>query len=206
MSLAAFQMKAGVTADGKFGPNTMKAGVKYLKLAPLRGAHFFAQCAHESGNFQFMEENLRYSASQLIQFWPRLFPDIDFAKQYEKDPIKIANRAYADRMGNGPEDSGDGWKYRGRGAIQLTGKDNYKAFANFFGNQEIIHLPDLVASEYPVESAIFFFTKNNLWDICDKGTDNGTIKELTLKINGGTNGLDDRINKTREFAQILGVT
>lgn len=203
MSLADFQIRAGVTPDGKFGPNTMKAGVKYLKLSPLRGAHFFAQCAHESGDFRFLEENLRYTAEQLIKTWPRLFPTMEIAQQYDRDPQKIANRAYADRMGNGSEASGDGWKYRGRGAIQLTGRSNYKAFADFEGNPDIIYNPSIVASDYPIESALFFFERNGLWAICDKGVDVGTITELTKKINGGTLGLDDRIKKTQDFYKIL---
>lgn len=203
MSLADFQMRAGVTADGQFGPNTMKAGVRYLKLTPLRGAHFFAQCAHESGNFRFLEENLNYSAARLMEIWPRLFPTMEIAQQYDRNAQKIASRAYADRMGNGNEASGDGWKYRGRGAIQLTGRDNYKAFSDYESNPEILYNPDLVASEYPIESALFFFERNKLWDICDKGVDDQTITLLTKKINGGTLGLEDRIKKTKDFYKIL---
>lgn len=203
MSLGDFQMRIGVTADGQFGPNTMKAGVKYLDLTPLRGAHFFAQCAHESGNFRFLEENLRYSAEQLMKTWPRIFPTMEIAQQYDKDPQRIANRAYADRMGNGSEASGDGWKYRGRGAIQLTGRDNYKAFADFEARPDILYNPDLVASEYPIESALFFFQRNKLWDICDRGVGEDTITELTRRINGGRLGLEDRIKKTQQFYKIL---
>lgn len=203
MSLGDFQMRAGVTADGQFGPNTLKAGVRYLNLTPLRGAHFFAQCAHESGNFRFLEENLRYSAEQLMKTWPRIFPTLEIAQQYEKNAQKIASRAYADRMGNGSEASGDGWKYRGRGAIQLTGRDNYKAFADFEGRPDILYNPDLVASEYPIESALFFFERNKLWDLCDRGVDDQTITAVTKRINGGTLGLEDRIKKTKEFHKIL---
>ena len=205
MSIADFQQRAGVTPDGQFGPNTLKAGVKYLDLTPLRGAHFFAQCAHESGNFRFLEENLRYTAEQLVKQWPRIFPTIEVAQAYDRDPVKIANRAYAERIGNGTEASGDGWKYRGRGAIQLTGRANYKAFSDHESNPDILYNPDIVASEYPIESALFFFDKNKLWDICDRGIDDVTITDLTRRINGGTLGLQERINKTREFAKILGV-
>ena len=203
MSLGDFQMRIGVTADGQFGPNTLKAGVRYLDLTPLRGAHFFAQCAHESGNFRFLEENLRYSAEQLMKTWPRLFPTMEIAQQYEKNPQKIASRAYADRMGNGSEASEDGWKYRGRGAIQLTGRENYKAFADFEGHPEILYNPDLVASEYPIESALFFFDRNHLWPICDRGVGEDTITELTRRINGGRLGLEDRIKKTQQFYKTL---
>ena len=203
MSLGDFQMRIGVTADGQFGPATLKAGVRYLELTPLRGAHFFAQCAHESGNFRFLEENLQYSAEQLMKTWPRLFPTMEIAQQYDKNPQKIANRAYADRMGNGSEASGDGWKYRGRGAIQLTGRENYKAFADFEGRPDILYSPDLVASEYPIESALFFFDRNHLWPICDRGVGDATIADLTRRINGGTLGLEDRIKKTKDFYKIL---
>lgn len=203
MSIAEFQAKIGVSPDGKFGPNTLKAAVRFLNLSRLRGAHFFAQCAHESGNFQFLEENLRYNAEKLMIIWPKLFPTMEVALQYDRAPQKIANRAYADRMGNGSETSGDGWKYRGRGAIQLTGRANYKAFSDYERNPDILFNPDIVASEYPIESALFFFEKNNLWPICDKGIEEPVITELTKKINGGTLGLSDRIHKTKEFYSIL---
>lgn len=203
MSIADFQAKVGVSPDGKFGPNTLKAAVRFLNMSRLRGAHFFAQCAHESGNFRFLEENLKYTAEKLVIIWPKIFPTLEIALQYDRAPQKIANRAYADRMGNGSEASGDGWKYRGRGAIQLTGRDNYKAFSDYEKNPEIIQNPDIVASEYPIESALFFFDRNKLWDICDKGVDDPTITLLTKKINGGTLGLDERIHKTKEFYAIL---
>lgn len=202
MSLGDFQARIGVSPDGKFGPNTLKAGVRYLNLSRFRGAHFFAQCAHESGNFRFLEENLRYPAGQLSIIWPKLFPP-EIANEYGGNAQKIANRAYANRMGNGTEASGDGWKYRGRGAIQLTGRDNYKAFADFESNPDILLNPDIVAAEYPIESALFFFHKNKLWDICDKGVSDEVVKELTRKINGGELGLKDRIEKTHEFYKIL---
>lgn len=203
MSIADFQAKIGVSPDGKFGPNTLKAAVRFLNMSRLRGAHFFAQCAHESGNFRFLEENLRYTAEKLVIIWPKIFPTMEIALQYDRAPQKIANRAYADRMGNGSEASGDGWKYRGRGAIQLTGRDNYKAFSDYEKNPEIIQNPDIVASEYPIESALFFFDRSKLWDICDKGIDDETITLLTKRINGGTLGLAERIEKTKEFHQIL---
>lgn len=203
MSLAEFQKRAGVTPDGQFGPNTMKAGVKYLQLTPLRGAHFFAQCAHESGSFQFLEENLRYTAEQLMTIWPKLFPTLELARQYEKNPVKIASRAYADRMGNGSEASEDGWKYRGRGAIQLTGRDNYKAFSEHESDPNILLNPDVVKSQYPIESALFFFERNKLWELCDRGVDESVITTITKRINGGTLGLEDRIKKTQQFYKIL---
>jgi putative chitinase len=115
------------------------------------------------------------------------------------NPEKIANRVYADRMGNGNEASGDGWKYRGRGALQLTGKANYKAFADYLGKQEIMETPDLVATTYAFESAMFFFDKNKLWSICDQGVNEAAILALTKRINGGTNGLDHRKVLTNKY-------
>ena len=204
MSLKEFQTKIGVTADGAWGPGTFKAAVAYYKMPAVRAAHFFAQCAHESGNFAFLSENLNYTAEQLTKTWPKLFP-ADIAAKYAKQPEKIANRAYGGRMGNGPEESGDGWKYRGRGAIQLTGKDNYTAFSKAVNKPEVLTKPDIVSGELAFESAMFFFDKNKLWAICDRGINDSAITELSKKINGGTLGLQDRIEKTHKFAKILGI-
>ena len=204
MSLKEFQTKIGVTADGAWGPGTFKAAVAYYKMPAVRAAHFFAQCAHESGNFAFLSENLNYTAEQLTKTWPKLFP-ADIAAKYAKQPEKIANRAYGGRMGNGPEESGDGWKYRGRGAIQLTGKDNYTAFSKAVNKPEVLTKPDIVSGELAFESAMFFFDKNKLWAICDRGINDDAITELSKKINGGTLGLQDRIEKTHKFAKILGI-
>ena len=128
MSLKSLQGKIGVTADGSFGPGTMKAAMTYYKLTPTRAAHFFAQTAHETGEYRLFSENLNYSASGLQGIFGKYFPGT-LEESYARNPEKIANRVYADRMGNGNEASGDGWKYRGRGALQLTGKANYQAFA-----------------------------------------------------------------------------
>jgi len=203
MSLVALQKKIGVTADGAFGPGTMKAAMAFYKMSPVRAAHFFAQTAHESGNFKAFSENLNYSADGLTKIFGKYF-DAASAAKAARNPEKIANRVYANRMGNGNEASGDGWKYRGRGALQLTGKDNYKAFADYLKKPEIMENPDLVATEYSFESAIFFFEKNKLWDICDKGVNDAAILALTKRINGGTHGLDDRKEKTKKFAAMVG--
>ena len=200
MSLKNLQEKCGVTADGAFGPGTMKAAAAYYKLDKNSAAHFFAQTAHESGNFKSFSENLNYGASGLRGTFGKYFPDDATATKYERNPEMIANRVYASRMGNGDEASGDGWKYRGRGALQLTGKDNYKAFADYLKKPEILDNPDLVAEQYAFESAMWFFEKNKLWDICDKGINDDAITALTKKINGGTHGLDDRKEKTKKYA------
>jgi putative chitinase len=203
MSLVALQKKIGVTADGAFGPGTLKAAMAFYKMSPVRAAHFFAQTAHESGNFKAFSENLNYSADGLTKIFGKYF-DAASAAKAARNPEKIANRVYANRMGNGNEASGDGWKYRGRGALQLTGKDNYKAFADYLKKPEIMDNPDLVATEYSFESAIFFFEKNKLWAICDQGVGDAAITALTKRINGGTHGLDDRKEKTKKFAAMVG--
>ena len=201
MSLKSLQEKIGVTADGAFGPGTMKKAMEFYKFTPERSAHFFAQTAHESGNFKAFSENLNYGAKGLLGIFKKYFPTEAKALEYERKPEKIANLVYASRMGNGDETSGDGWKFRGRGALQLTGKDNYKAFSDYMKKPEIMDNPDLVATQYSFESAIFFFDKNKLWDICDKGVSKDTILALTKRINGGTHGLEDREEKTLKYYQ-----
>ena len=203
MSIRSLQTKIGVVADGLFGPGTIKAAMNYYKMSPERTAHFFGQTAHETGGFKAFSENLNYGAKGLLGTFKKYFPTEALAQQYERNPEKIANRVYASRMGNGDEASGDGWKYRGRGALQLTGKSNYQLFSDYLKNPEIMTNPDLVASEFAFESAIFFFDKNKLWDICDKGVNKDTILALTKRINGGTHGLEDRIQKTGAYYQQL---
>lgn len=197
--LEALQHKIGVTADGAFGPGTLKAALNFFNLTPERAAHFFGQTAHETGGFKLFTENLNYGAPGLMNTFKKYFPDQETANEYARQPEKIANRVYANRMGNGDEDSGDGWKYRGRGAIQLTGKDNYQEFADHLDKPEIMDDPDLVTDEYAFESALFFFEKNKLWNICDQGVSDSSILALTKRVNGGTHGLDDRVEKTKKY-------
>lgn len=194
MSLASLQTKVGVKADGEFGKNTLKACMKHYGLTPESASHFFAQCAHESGNFIIFRENLNYSADGLLRIFPKYFDAIK-ARQYARQPERIANRVYGNRMGNGDEASGDGWRYRGRGAIQLTGKNNYREFADWAG--KTIN-PDDVADLYAFESAQFFFDRNKLWKYCDQVTDTN-IALLTRAINGGTHGIEDRKAKTHKY-------
>ncbi len=166
---------------------------------PKRMAAFLAQCAHESGGFSSIVENLNYKPQALRRLFPKYFSDDVTANQYCARPNKqeaIANRIYANRMGNGDEASGDGWRYKGRGALQLTGKSNYKDFADWLGKSID---PNNVADEYAFDSAKYFFDKNKLWGICDKGVDDATILALTKRINGGTHGLDDRKAKTKLY-------
>jgi putative chitinase len=203
MSLKSLQEKIGVPADGAFGPGTLRAAMKFYKFTPARAAHFFAQTAHESGDFKAFSENLNYGAKGLLGIFKKYFPTEAKAAEYERKPEKIANLVYANRMGNGDEASGDGYKFRGRGALQLTGKDNYKAFADYMKQPEIMDNPDLVATKYSFESAIFFFDKNKLWSICDQGINDAAILALTKRINGGTHGLDDRKQKTYKYYEYV---
>jgi putative chitinase len=200
MSLVNLQKKIGVTADGAFGPGTLKAAAAYYKLSPNRAAHFFAQTAHETGGFKAFSENLSYGAPGLRGIFGKYFPTDAMAKAYERQPERIANRVYGGRMGNGVEASGDGWKYRGRGALQLTGKANYQAFSDYIKRPDVMDNPNLVAGELCFESALWFFDKNRLWSICDQGINDAAILALTKRINGGTHGLDDRKAKTKKFA------
>jgi putative chitinase len=179
-------------------PDTAK---NFNITTPLRLAHFLAQCAHESGNFRLVLENLNYSAEGLRRVFPKSFPG-DLSESYARQPERIANRVYASRMGNGDEVSGDGWRFRGRGYIQLTGKNNYAIF-NTVVKDDVIKNPDLVATKYPLMSAAYFFNRNNLWVMCDRGSDDKAITTVTRVVNGGVTGLDDRIRRFRLFHRLL---
>jgi putative chitinase len=175
----------------KFGINT-----------PLRLAHFLAQCGHESGGFRVTQENLNYSAKGLNGIFRKYFPTEAAANAYARQPQKIANKVYGNRMGNGPESSGEGYKFRGRGYIQLTGKENYTAFGKAVG-VDIPSNPDLVASTYALLSAAWFFTKNGLHRIADEGASDLVVTKITKRVNGGTIGLPDRIKHFKEYYHLL---
>lgn len=167
----------------------------------LTVAHFLSQCAHESKIFRRTEENLNYSDQALRSTFPSHFTAAQ-ARDYQRQPQRIASRAYANRMGNGDEASGDGYTFRGRGYLQLTGKDNYIAFGNHIG-VNVVGQPDLVATHYPLTSAAWFFEINGIWEICERGADEKTIIAVTQKINGGTNGLADRIALFNRYYKAL---
>jgi len=167
----------------------------------LRLAHFLAQCGHESGGFKAVSENLNYSADGLKKIFGKYFPG-NLNESYARQPEKIASRVYASRMGNGDESSKEGFKFRGRGYIQLTGKANYTNFTKFIG-EDCVSNPDLVATKYPLASAAFFFDSNKLWAICDKGADDATVTAVTKRVNGGTIGLADRIKHFKEYYNLL---
>lgn len=175
----------------KFGINT-----------PLRIAHFLAQCGHESGGFKVTSENLNYSAKGLRGIFKKYFPTDAIANAYQRQPQKIANKVYANRMANGSEASGDGYKFRGRGYIQLTGKDNYTQFGKSIG-VDILSNPDSVASKYALASAAWFFSKNGLHKIADEGASDAVVTKVTKRVNGGTIGLADRIKHFKEYYHLL---
>jgi putative chitinase len=175
---------------------------KFEINTPLRLAHFLAQCGHESGGFRLTKENLNYSAKGLNGTFKKYFPTLDSAVPYERKPEKIANKVYGGRMGNGPESSGDGSKFCGRGYIQLTGKDNYTAFGKSI-NEDMSSNPDKVASSYALLSAAWFFNKNGLHKMADGGAGVDTVKAITKRVNGGYIGIDDRIKHFNEYYKLL---
>ena len=175
---------------------------KFQINTPLRLAHFLAQCGHESGGFRATQENLNYSAKGLNGIFKKYFPTEAVAAPYARNPQKIANKVYASRMGNGNEASGDGFKFRGRGYIQLTGKDNYTAFGKAI-NEDMIANPDKVASTYALLSAAWFFSKNGLHRMADEGATDAVVTKITKRVNGGTIGLADRIKHFKEYYHLL---
>jgi putative chitinase len=175
---------------------------KFQINTPLRLAHFLAQCGHESGGFRLTQENLNYSAKGLNGIFKKYFPTEAAAAAYARNPQKIANKVYSNRMGNGTEASGDGYKFRGRGYIQLTGKDNYTAFGKSIGEDMTIN-PDKVASTYALLSAAWFFSKNGLHKMADGGATDAVVTSITKRVNGGTIGLADRIKHFKEYYHLL---
>ena len=175
----------------KFGINT-----------PLRLAHFLAQCGHESGGFRATQENLKYSAKGLMGIFRKYFPTEALANAYARQPAKIAAKVYGNRMGNGNEASGEGYKFRGRGYIQLTGKENYTAFGKSIG-EDMTANPDKVAGPYALLSAAWFFSKNGLHRMADEGASDAVVTKITKRVNGGTIGLPDRIKHFKEYYKLL---
>jgi putative chitinase len=169
---------------------------------PLRLAHFLAQCGHESGGFRAVQENLNYSAKGLMGIFGKYFPTEQLAMQYQRNPELIASRVYGGRMGNGPEPTREGFKFRGRGYLQTTGKNNYMEFGRFIG-EDLISNPDLVATKYPLASAAFFFHTNRLWAICDEGATDAVVTKVTRRVNGGVHGLSDRIKHFKEYYNLM---
>jgi len=168
---------------------------------PLRLAHFLAQCSHESAGFTLVEENLNYSAKRLLQVFPNYFTE-ESACKYDHNGVMIASRVYADRMGNRDETSQDGWKFRGRGYIQLTGKDNYQRFGSKV-SENLLNDPDLVATKYPLLSAAWFWDSKNLNGLADVGSTENEVSAITKKVNGGFHGLEERTKLFNKFYELL---
>jgi putative chitinase len=175
---------------------------KFQIDSALRLAHFLAQCGHESGGFRLTKENLNYSAKGLMGIFKKYFPTEALANQYARQPEKIANKVYGGRMGNGPESSGEGAKFCGRGYIQLTGKDNYTAFGKSIG-EDVCANPQVVAEKYALLSAAWFFNKNGLHKMADGGASDAVVTSITKRVNGGTIGLADRIKHFKEYYHLL---
>tara|TARA_Y200000002_G_C22631043_1_gene642512 strand:+ start:250 stop:879 length:630 start_codon:yes stop_codon:yes gene_type:complete len=203
-ALKILQARCGVADDGSFGPNTARAIAKHYELSDKRGAHLLGQAHHESGGFKRTKEGLYYSTPErLMAVWPSRFKSVEDAMPYTKNPEALANNVYANRMGNGDEASGDGFKFSGAGFIQLTGRSNYRSFASDMRIPEVVDHPSFVQTEYAFESALWFFRANKLFTICDQGVDSETIKVVTKRVNGGTHGLKDREEQTKKIYEWL---
>jgi len=204
-AMKSLQAKVGAVADGAFGKNTANAIAKHYDLSRNRAAHLLGQAHHESGGFKRTREGLYYSTPErLMAVWPSRFKTVEDAMPYTKDPQKLANKVYANRMGNGDEASGDGFKFAGKGFLQCTGKSNVRAFASDMRLPDVMENPMLLENEYAFESAIWFFRANNLFKLCDQGVDTDTIKAITKRVNGGYHGLKDRQEQTTKIFEWLG--
>jgi putative chitinase len=189
--------KLGINPD--WLPWLQKTFERYSIDNTVRQSAFIGQCMHESANFKVLQENLNYSANGLKSVWGSRFPTDEIANKYARNPNMIANKVYANRMSNGDEESGDGWKYRGRGLIQCTGKDLYKTLSDAL-NIDLISDPDLLTEmPYASMSAGWFWNKKGLNALADAQD----YKEMTKRINGGFNGLDDRIAKINKALEVL---
>ena len=188
-------IKNDIDLLAKFGIDT------HLELA-----HFLSQVHHESGGFKFKVENLNYSDAGLLKTFSKYFTT-DTAKQYARKPQNIANRVYANRMGNGDEKSGEGWKYRGRGYIQLTGKNNYSALNSYLKTiglaDNVLASPDLVETKYPLLSAAYWWMVNGLNQIADDGAAESVVKAVTKRVNGGLNGYAHRLEMFKYYFYLL---
>lgn len=200
------QKKTGLNPDGIIGPNTFNGMCIYFGLNSIQLAHFLGQCDHETGGFNVFEEDLRYSKERLLVIFKKYYTP-ELARQHEKKPQLIANHVYGGRLGN--KDLNDGWNFRGRGCIQLTGKDNYERFANWIKDLSIINSPSQVADKYAFESALWYFENRSLFDLCEDVSEK-TIELISKGVNLGNpfssvtpNGMQDRIEKTKYYAEFI---
>ncbi len=201
-----FQRQHGLVPDGIIGKRTLTKMLHVFNIqSKIALSHFLGQIAEETGNFNYGVENLNYSATGLQRIFGRYFPTRAKALEYARNPEKIANYVYADKnrrfpLGNTQE--GDGWKFRGRGAIQITGRTNYQEFADYIGDCQIMTNPEIVEKKYYWETALWYFKKRNIWSIT-KSVDDVTIKQVTRRVNGGYNGLAHRKSLTYHFWELL---
>ncbi len=202
-AMRTLQERVYVKPDGEFGPMTARAIQKYYDLTPERAAHLLGQASHESAGFKLTRENLNYSAEAMCRVWPSRFPTIESAAPFVRKPAALAEKVYSGRMGNVPGTS-DAWIFAGKGFLQLTGRDIYRAFAADMRAPEVMDDPDLVAtSHYAMDTAYWFFDRNRLWPIADDGVNVDAIRRITRKINGGYHGIDDRVERTLEVYKWL---
>ena len=198
-ALKKLQTRCNAVADGQFGKNTARSIMEHFELNPKRAAHLLGQVVHESGTFRYTEENLNYSTEAILRVFGKYFKTEEEAEKVARNPKALADIVYGNRGGN----EGQGFLWRGRGFLQLTHKTNYRAFASDMRLPEVMDDPSLVATDYAMESAIWYFRKNNLWTICDEGIEEPVIKKVTKRVNGGYNGLDHRIKETQKIYEWL---
>lgn len=195
-----WQKANGLLNDGIIGKKTLLKMKEVLKIPTIEAvAHFVGNCHHETGGFIRFEENLNYSSRGLLQTFPKYFKTLSDANEVARNPQKIANIVYGGRMGN--DTVNDGWKFRGRGALQTTGKNNYRLLGNFLG-VNLVSDPNPVATKYALESAIFYFESNKLWGLCLK-VDDDSIRRVRRAVNGGSIGLEDVNKKVKDYYKIL---
>ena len=203
VALKLLQEKVGVEPDGAYGPNTARAITKHYGLDRVKAAHLLGQAGHESGGFKLTRENLNYSVEAMMRVWPSRFPDEDSAKPYSRNPKALAELVYFDenrgknyKLGNDTKEKAS--LYIGRGFIQLTGYNNVRSFASDMRVPDVLSNPMLLEEDYAMDTAIWFFNKNNLWKICDEGVNDDAIAKITKRVNGGHHGLKDRADRTRQ--------
>jgi putative chitinase len=194
------QDKLGLKADGNIGPITFGSLRMHWNLTGIQLAHFLGQCEHETGGFRLFEENLNYSESGLLSIFARHYSDRLLALKHSRKPSVIANHVYGNRMGNNQPN--DGWHFRGRGAIQLTGRTNYRLFSEWVKDQSVMTNPDQVANKYAFDSAMWYFQERRIFSLCND-LNQETITRVTRLVNGGVNGLQDRISKTLKYQSFV---
>lgn len=198
-ALKLLQATVGTVPDGAFGPNTARKICGHYRLSSAVGAHLLGQCHHESAGFQITEENLNYSSEALMRVWPHRFPSIGSTAALARNPEAMANNVYANRMGNGDEASGDGYKFRGKGFIQLTGRDNTTRFADAINRPGLVEDPSPITTKFAFLAALWFFDVNGLMRLAEDGVNDSVIGRVTKRVNGGHTGLDDRIVWTKKI-------